>query len=80
MATTASFAKGSRLCMGVHENMTVWPPGETPQPKPRRPGKGRPPTRLHRDAAHRPVAVKKLAFARRTGTTCAANPIRKNGC
>jgi SRSO17 transposase len=49
--------------VGVHENMTVWPPGETPQPKPRRPGKGRPPTRLHRDAEHGPVAVQELAFA-----------------
>ena len=49
--------------VGVHENMTVWPQGETPQPKPRRPGKGRPPTRLHRDAEHRPAAVKELALA-----------------
>jgi SRSO17 transposase len=49
--------------VGVHENMTVWPPGETPQPKPRRPGKGRPPPRLHRDAEHGPVAVQELAFA-----------------
>ena len=48
--------------VGVHENMTVWRPGETPQPKPRRPGKGRPPTRLRRDAQHRPVAVKRLAL------------------
>jgi len=49
--------------VGVHETMTVWAPGETPQPKPRRPGKGRPPKRLHRDAARRPVAVKELAPA-----------------
>jgi SRSO17 transposase len=49
--------------VGVHENMTVWPQGETPQPKPRRPGKGRPPTRLHRDAEHRPAAVQELALA-----------------
>ena len=49
--------------VGVHETMTVWPPGETPQPKPRRPGTGRPPKRLHRNAAHRPVAVKQLAPA-----------------
>ena len=49
--------------VGVHEDMTVWRPGETPPPKPRRPGKGRPPTRLHRDAKHRPMAVKALARA-----------------
>ena len=48
--------------VGVHENMTVWQPGETPQPKRRRPGKGRPPKRLHRDAEHRPVTVKELAL------------------
>ena len=48
--------------VGVHENMTVWQSGETPQPKRRRPGKGRPPKRLHRDAEHRPVTVKELAL------------------
>jgi SRSO17 transposase len=47
---------------GVHENMTVWPPGEAPRPKPRRKGRGRPPTRLHRDAEHQPVSVKQLAL------------------
>jgi len=45
--------------VGVHENMTVWQQGETPQPKPRRPGRGRPPKRLQR----RPAAVKELALA-----------------
>jgi SRSO17 transposase len=44
--------------VGVHENMTVWQQGETPQPKPRRPGRGRPPKRLQR----RPAAVKELAL------------------
>jgi len=48
--------------VGVHENMTVWPPGEVPRPKQRRKGRGRPPTRLHRDAKHAPVAVKDLAL------------------
>lgn len=47
--------------VGVHENMTVWQPGETPQPKQRRQGRGRPPKRLHRDAEHRPLPVKELA-------------------
>ncbi len=49
--------------VGVHENMTVWPPGEVPRPKPRRKGRGRPPTRLHRDAEHQPVSVKELALS-----------------
>jgi len=47
--------------VGVHENMTVWRPGEVPRPKPRRQGRGRPPTRLHRDAEQKPVSVKELA-------------------
>ncbi|MCW5982744.1 MAG: IS701 family transposase [Bryobacteraceae bacterium] len=49
--------------VGVHENMTVWPPGEAPRPKPRRKGRGRPPTRLQRDAEHQPVAAKELAVS-----------------
>jgi SRSO17 transposase len=49
--------------VGVHENMTVWPPGEVPQPKKRRKGRGRPATRLHRDAEHQPVSVKQLALS-----------------
>ena len=53
---------GLRYAVGVHENMTVWQPGETPRPKPRRTGRGRPPTRLHRDAQHRPVTVKDQAL------------------
>lgn len=52
-----------QYAVGVHENMTVWPPGEVPQPKKRRQGRGRPAVRLHRDAEHRPVAVKELALS-----------------
>jgi SRSO17 transposase len=52
-----------KYAVGVHENMTVWPPGEVPRAKPRRKGRGRPPTRLHRDAEHQPVSVKELAFS-----------------
>lgn len=54
---------GLRYAVGVHENMTVWRPGEIPRPKPRRKGRGRPPTRLHRDAEQRPVTVKQLALS-----------------
>jgi SRSO17 transposase len=52
-----------RYAVGVHEDMTVWPPGEVPRPKKRRKGRGRPPTRLHRDAQHQPVSVKALALS-----------------
>ena len=52
-----------QYAVGVHENMTVWQPGEVPRPKKRRKGRGRPPTRLHRDAEHQPVSVKELAFS-----------------
>jgi len=52
-----------RYAVGVHENMTVWQPGEVPQPKKRRQGRGRPPVRLHRDVEHRPVSVKELALS-----------------
>jgi SRSO17 transposase len=52
-----------RYAVGVHANLTVWPPGKVPQPKKRRKGRGRPPTRLHRDAEHQPIAVKDLAFS-----------------
>src|ERR1700694_1467707 len=52
-----------RYAVGVHENLTVWPPGEVARPKKRRKGRGPPPTRLHRDAKHQPVAVKDLAFS-----------------
>jgi SRSO17 transposase len=54
---------GLRYVVGVHENMTVWRLGETPRPKPRRKGRGRPPTRLHRDAQQQPVAVRELALS-----------------
>lgn len=54
---------GLRYAVGVHANITVWRPGETPRLKPRRKGRGRPPTRLHRDAQHQPVAVKDLALS-----------------
>jgi SRSO17 transposase len=54
---------GLPYVVGVHQNMTVWPPGEVPRPKPRRKGRGRPPTRLHRDAEHQPVSVKQLAMS-----------------
>ena len=52
-----------RYAVGVHENLTVWGLGAVPQPKKRGKGRGRPPTRLHRDAQHQPVSVKALALS-----------------
>jgi SRSO17 transposase len=40
---------GLSYVVGIQENTTVWRPGEIPQRKKRRKGKGRPPTRLQRD-------------------------------
>jgi SRSO17 transposase len=54
---------GLLYAVGVRETTTVWRPGEAPQPKPRRAGRGRPPTRLRRDAEQQPVAVKELALS-----------------
>ena len=51
-----------RYVVGVPENTTVWRPGEVPQRKIRRRGRGRPPTRLLWDAGHPPVSVKQLAL------------------
>ncbi len=52
-----------QYAVGVHGNMTVWPPGEVPRPKKRRKGRGRPAIRLHRDAEHQPVSAKELALS-----------------
>lgn len=49
--------------VGVMSSVTVWKPGEQPQPAPKRKATGRPPRLLQRDAKHRPVAVKDLAYS-----------------
>jgi len=55
---------GLLYVLGVTSSMTVWKPGHQPlPPRAARPGPGRPPTRLRRDARHAPVAVKDLALA-----------------
>jgi SRSO17 transposase len=46
---------------GVLSSTTVWAPGTGPLPAKSWSGQGRPPTRLRRDAEHRPITVKKLA-------------------
>ena len=48
--------------VGVKGETTVWPPGQAPlPPKPRRGGRGRPPTRVRRTARHQPRSLKHLA-------------------
>jgi len=61
---TAITSLGLSYVAGILSNTTVWSPGTGPlPPKPWTPGRGRPTKRLRRDAAHRPVKVKDLAFS-----------------
>jgi SRSO17 transposase len=52
---------GLRYRLGVRSGTSVWPPGKTPLPPPSWSGRGRPATRLRRDAEHQPVTLKALA-------------------
>lgn len=56
-------AWGLRYAVGIRGNVSVWPAGTGPLPPPPPTGRGRPATRLRRDAAHQPVAVEPLARA-----------------
>jgi len=48
--------------MGVQSTVTVWKPGEEPEPAPARQGNtGRPRKLLQRDSKHQPVSAKELA-------------------
>jgi len=49
--------------VGIQKVVTVWAPGTGPLDVPAYRGKGRPPTRLRRDAAHTPQSVRELALA-----------------
>ena len=50
--------------VGVQSSVTVWKPGEQPQPAPARRGStGRPRKLLQRDAKHQPVSAKELAVS-----------------
>ncbi len=51
---------GLQYVVGIHENTTVWRPGEVPGPKPRQKGRGRPPSRLHWDAEQLTVSEKAI--------------------
>ncbi len=61
---TAVTALGLPYVAGILSNTTVWAPGTGPLPaKPYMPGRGSPTKLLRRDAEHRPVSVKDLAFS-----------------
>lgn len=54
---------GLSYVAGILPTTTVWRPGEAPLPPMSWSGRGRRPTRLHRDATHQPWSVKALALA-----------------
>src|SRR4051812_49828881 len=54
-------AQGLPYVAGILGTTGLWPPGAGPLPPARWSGKGRPPKRLRRDAAHQPLAAERLA-------------------
>src|SRR4051812_1882201 len=56
-------ALGLPYVAGIQGTTGLWPPGTGPLPAEPRSGRGRPPKRLRRDAAHRPLAAERLAAA-----------------
>jgi len=53
--------RGFSYALGIKGATTVWPPGQQPLPRKRYAGRGRPPTRIRRDAEHRPLSARELA-------------------
>ena len=60
---TAITGLGLDYAAGVQPHTTVWPPGQGPLPPKPWSGRGRPTSRLRRDAEHQPAKVKDLAMA-----------------
>src|SRR5881275_409117 len=54
-------ALGLPYVAGIQGTTGLWPPGRGPLPAEPRSGRGRPPKRLRRDAAHQPLAAGRLA-------------------
>jgi SRSO17 transposase len=52
--------EGLLYAVGVQSTLSVWPPGVEPLPPEPWSGRGRPPTRLRRDALRQPVSAKQL--------------------
>jgi SRSO17 transposase len=59
---TGVSALGLSYVAGILPNTSVWARGMAPLPPKQWSGRGRPPTRIRRDAQHRPVSVKALAL------------------
>jgi hypothetical protein len=60
-------ALGLSYAAGILSSTTVWAPGRGPLPPKPATGRGRPATRLRRDAEHQPVKVKALALSLQPG-------------
>ena len=60
---TGITALGLRYAAGILPNTTVWPQGQGPLPPKPWTGRGRPASRMRRDAEHRPVQAKTLALS-----------------
>lgn len=56
-------AAGLTYAVGVQSNVSVWPPDLGPLPAKQWSGRGKRPSRLRRDADHRPVSAKHLAMS-----------------
>ena len=56
-------ALGLSYVAGIMRQTSVWGPGAGPRPPKKWSGHGRRPKLLRRDGKHRPISVKKLAFA-----------------
>jgi SRSO17 transposase len=56
-------ALGLTYAVGVQSTLTLWPPGQEPLPPKPWSGRGRKPSRVRRDAEHRPVSAKSFAMA-----------------
>jgi SRSO17 transposase len=54
-------ALGLVYVVGLQSSTSLWPPGTGPLPPKSWSGRGRPPSRLRRDAEHQPVSAKDLA-------------------
>ncbi len=54
---------GLAYVVGIQPNTSLWPPGTGPLPAKPWSGRGRPPTRLRRQAGHEPAAAEKLAHS-----------------
>jgi len=55
-------AMGLTYAVGVQSTLSVWPPNREPLPPKPWSGRGRKPSRIRRDADHRPVSAKRLAM------------------